>query len=70
MRAAHFGLTNMKKIAILDFSTGIVYVRHVPEDIEEKEGDDILEFFAKDLSIRANDCNYMVSEDLSVDIQD
>lgn len=52
----------MKQIVILDFSTAIVYIREVPEVLEDSQAEDVIEYFESVLKIRANDCQYMMGE--------
>lgn len=56
----------MKKITILDFSTGIVYIRELPEHLLEAQIEDIMDYFCELLNISESDCEYMVG-DLIID---
>ncbi len=50
-------------ITILDFSTATVYIKQVPESIQELQSDEIMEHFATELNIREKDCQYMIIEE-------
>jgi len=56
----------MKQITILDFSTATVYIRILPEELENAQAEDVLYHFCEELDIRADDCQYMVG-DLTID---
>lgn len=59
----------VSKIAILDFRTGIVYVRDIPEKMRGFESEDILDYFCGKLGIEsAEDTQYMTG-DLLVNIK-
>lgn len=58
----------MKKITILDYQSATVYVRNIPPEIENNEGDDILEYFAEKMNLQSSDCMYMLG-DLSISIE-
>lgn len=51
-----------KKIVILDFSTAIVYIREVPEQLKKAQSEDVLTFFCEQLNIRENETQYMVGD--------
>lgn len=57
------------KIAILDYGSGVVFVRTVPPDLQDKEGEEIAEHFGKELEINIGDCEWMLSPELAIDIK-
>lgn len=52
----------MNYITILDFSTGIVYIREIPTILREAQASEIMDYFEQQLKIRERDCEYMVTE--------
>lgn len=53
----------MKIITILDFVNGATIIRSIPQEIEDKESEDIMEYFCEQLGVRADDCSYLISCD-------
>lgn len=49
-----------KKIVILDFCTGKVFIRSIPLEMIELDASEIVENMSDDLGISENDCQYMV----------
>ena len=60
------GKSESKVIAILDFTEGIVYIRDIPEEMQDAQAEDIAISFEKELHIHIDDCQYMVGN-LQVD---
>ena len=56
-------------ITILDFFAGSVFVRKVPKELKEQDGEDIITAFEAKLGIHASDCQYMISDVLSIDLE-
>ncbi len=50
-------------ITILDFASGKVFIRVVPEDMKGKDAEEVCERFALFLGVRTSDCSYMISSD-------
>lgn len=53
----------MERITILDFASGKVFIREVPEDMIEKDAEDVFAYYAGALGLRESDCTYMISND-------
>jgi len=49
----------MKRIIILDFRTGKVFVRAVPTDMTE--ADEVANYYENELGTHTNDCQYMIT---------
>ena len=52
----------MNKIVILDFQSGIVYVREVSKESQVDESEDIMAYYADKLGLHADDCQYMLTD--------
>jgi hypothetical protein len=59
---------NSEKIIILDFSTGEVHVFPYDEDLYEDASDFLENDICKELGIRESDCQYMVVDQLNIQI--
>lgn len=56
----------MKKIIILCFSTGEVFVRDFPEELKDSE--DWFETKHNNVDLRPKDCQWMVVDELKINI--
>jgi hypothetical protein len=56
------------KIIILDFSTGEVFVFPYDENIYDNAEDFFESDYCKEIGIRETDCQYMVSDNLTLQI--
>jgi NAD(P)H-flavin reductase len=52
-----------KNIVILDASTGIAYVRAIPEDMQREEPEDTLAYFENKIGFHASDCQWMLTNE-------
>lgn len=57
----------MKSFALLDFREGIVYVRDIPEALQNEQAEDIASYFEKELHVHLDDCQYMIADNMQVD---
>ena len=63
----------MKKIlgkklifSLFDYTEGIVYVRNIPDELQDKQDEDIANYFEELLHVHLDDCYYMIGN-LQVD---
>ena len=56
----------MKKIIVLCFSTGEVFVRDFPEELKDSE--DWFETDYNNVGLRPKDCQWMVVDELKINI--
>lgn len=56
----------MKRIALLDFATGTIFIRDVPEDMQDADSEEVAASFENELKVHLDDCQYMVGE-LTID---
>jgi len=59
----------MKKIIILDFTTGKVFIRSIAKENEDLDAEEIVSLLEDELEIRASDCQYMITaEELIINV--
>lgn len=57
-----------KKIVILDFMSGKVFMRTIPEHMQNDDADEVVRGFEDDLGIRESDTQYMVISEKDFEI--
>jgi hypothetical protein len=56
----------MNKIVVLNYETGEVFVRNIPEDMEEE---DWWDSNFNDVGLKESNCHYMVVAQIKIDIK-